>query len=264
MLIASIVLMVVLVVGYVNTGVVDAVIAFECFGIMAILIVSGISFYRALTVKRKIAYKIYENDYKEYLSDAFVGVKNAVNRNELMKAIHFYNTDQYYPAIKILEKLSKNAKTNEDRFAAMMFLALTYTEMGGTVNAIALYNEIIKIYPRKSTVWSNLGLIYANIGNFKKAREAYNFALECNPENPYSYANIANLLIKEGKFAESIPYAKKALELKGNLYQASNALAIAYLAMGDIPNCDKYFRISVANGVDAKDLRSAMNQYKTE
>ena len=58
--------------------------------------------------------------------------------------------------------------------------------------------------------------------------------------------------------------AKKALELKGNLYQASNALAIAYLAMGDIPNCDKYFRISVANGVDAKDLRSAMNQYKTE
>ena len=264
MLVATIALIIVLVNNYIKTGSIDLVIASECLGILTTFIISLVFFYCRLTENRRITYKVYENDYKEYLSGAFVGVANKKNKNELMKAIHLYNQDQYYPAIKILEPLAKKAKTNEDKFAAMMFLALTYTEMGGAVNAIALYNEIIKIYPRKSTVWSNLGLIYANMGNFKKAREAYNYALECNPDNPYSYANISNLLIKEGEFEEAIPYGKKALEIKGNLYQASNALSIAYLAIGDIQNSEKYFRISVANGVNAKDLRAAMEQYKTE
>ena len=262
MLVAATILMIVLAIGYANTSSIDSVIAIECLGILLIFTVSLISFCRRLTENRKIAYKVYENDYSEYISGAFVGLANVKNRNELLKAIQLYNADQYFPAIKILENLAKKAKTDKDKFAAMMFLALTYTEMGGAANAIALYNEIIKIYPRKSTVWSNLGLIYTNLGNFKKAREAYNFAVECNPENPYSYANIANLLIKEGEFAEAIPYGKKALEFKGNLYQASNALAIVYLAIGDTENSEKYFKISVANGVNAKDLRAAMEQYK--
>ncbi len=264
MLIASIILMVVLTIGFIKTGTIDAIIAIECLGILIIFTVTLISFYRNLTVKTRIRYAVYENDYKEYLDGAFVGIANKKNRQELMKAIHLYNTDQHYSAVKILENLAKRAKTDKDKFASMMFLALVYTEMGGTVNAISLYNEIIKIYPKKSTVWSNLGLIYTNIGNFKKAREAYNTAIECNPENPYSYANIANLLIKEGEFQAAIPYGKKALEYKGNLYQASNALAIAYLAVGDIESSEKYFRISVANGVNAKDLRTAMEQYKTD
>jgi tetratricopeptide (TPR) repeat protein len=145
-----------------------------------------------------------------------------------------------------------------------MFDALCYSDMGLNQKAIDSYKAILSFDPKSSTVWSNIGLLYVKEGKNTEAEEAYKKAIELNGENPYPYNNLGTLYLKELRYDEAIEAALAALERKNNMYQASNTLAIAYTLMGEFDLADKYFKISVANGVDAEGLRSTIDRYCEE
>jgi tetratricopeptide (TPR) repeat protein len=59
---------------------------------------------------------------------------------------------------------------------------------------------------------------------------------------------------KEYQYEKAIPFALKAHELKRNLTPATNSLAICYSVLGEKELANKYFKISVSNGVNAEGL----------
>ncbi len=206
--------------------------------------------------------KAYEVEYKKHIEYAFTREESKKERKSLLIAIDLYTKDSCKSAISRLEKLIPKCETLADFYAVKLIMALCYTDLGYTQMAIETYEEIVHRDPSKSTPWSNLGYQYSKLGNIKKALDCYGKAIEADPTNPYSYSNMANEFIKVGAYDIAIPYGIKALEIKSNMHQASNALAISYNAMSNYAEAERYFRMSVANGVEPEGLRSIMEYHK--
>ncbi len=87
--------------------------------------------------------------------------------------------------------------------------------------------------------WLNLGVVYKEQGNFKKAKEIFLKALNIPTKNiDYKigvYLNLAETCILEGKYEKAIKYLNTALKLKPNqtrMYQLYNIFATLYEKKG--------------------------------
>ena len=235
-------------------------------GVAIILVniaLSGLWIYRFYTPSEKTV-QSYRKEYKDILEDAFSAKEEQGYKRKLYFAIYQYNQNRQQLAIRTLNALLPKCKNEKDRYAVLLFLALNFDELGDKATAIELYEQINRFDPNRSRVWSNLGLLYLGRGEFTNAVLAYQKSIQCDTSNPYAYNNLASALIKMGEFEKAIPYAKQALLLKSNLCAASNALAVCYSVLKNKDEANKYFKISLANGVDAAELRSAIRLYNEE
>ena len=206
--------------------------------------------------------RVYESEFKKHIEKAFIREGMEKERHALLVGIDYFSRDEYTKAIKQLESLLPRCETSYDVCAVKLFLADCYNSMGARVKAIELYEDIVARNDSYSTAWSNMGNIYNDLGNTKRALDCLKRAVETDPENPYAYNNFACALVSAGAYDIAIPYAHKALELKTNFYQASNALAICYNAMSRYEEAERYFKISVSHGVKPEGLRAAMEKHK--
>lgn len=228
------------------------------------VILYAVRFFARLGRGERVNYRLYETEYKDIVELAFCRKDQKKERRQLFVAIDCFNRNRYADSISILEKLMPGCNTAKDEYAVRMFLALSYSDMGGREEAIRLYNEILKTEPKNSRVLSNLAMNYYNGGEFDRAVETYERAIECAPENPYPYNNLASAYIKNAEFEKALPYAMKAYELKNNLVAATNGLAICHSVLGNEEEAQRFFKISVANGADPKHLRQVIEDYKAE
>ena len=225
----------------------------------AVILLSEISFcikYFGPIVKMKgrSAPKNYEEIYRDIISDAFVSDDQKKDRAQLIDAIRLYNQDKFNSSLLKLSALMPKCTNDKEKYAVMIFTALNFTDGGATDSAIDVYKNILEFRNDSSTVYSNLGILYNSKGDLKNALDSYKKAVECDPDNPYAYNNIASVFLRNAEYDKAIPFAIKALELKSNLTAASNSLAICYSVLGDKELADKYFKISVTNGVNAEKL----------
>ena len=205
--------------------------------------------------------KNVEIGYKDMLDGAFDTKEKAKYRKQLIGAMVDVNIKKYVNAIKKLEKLLPVCENNKEKYATLLFLALSHSNLNHQEEAIEIYNRILTFENTQSRVYSNLGMLYVDTGRLEEAMNAYKRAVECDPANPYAYNNIASLFIDQAEFEKAVPFAEKALELKSNLVAASNALAVCAAAMGDREMCNKYFRISVTHGVNPNVLKQTIALY---
>ncbi len=78
---------------------------------------------------------------------------------------------------------------------------------------ITFYNQILKFNPKSYRVINNLGMAYAEIGDYQKAEESYKKAISLDPSNPVAYHNLGNLYEKINKKDLALENYKKALSL---------------------------------------------------
>jgi len=204
--------------------------------------------------------KLYEETYHDELRYAFYSENKKHLHSKLLSAIGLYNHNQFETAIKRLKDLLPYCETDDDYCAVLLFLALSYTDVGLTDSAINTYYEIIHHNQTRSRVWSNLGMLFKQQGKNKDALSCYANALKYDEKNPYAYNNIAGAYFALGEYNISIEYGKRALELKSNIYQASNVVCLSYCALKNPEECEKYYKISVGNGAEPNGLKSAIDR----
>ncbi|MBR2987830.1 MAG: tetratricopeptide repeat protein [Clostridia bacterium] len=207
-----------------------------------------------ITPRKGLSY--YENSYRRELGFAFEW--DPSSRRRLLKAIKAYNEDRYEKAALILRDLKHVCRTLEDFRAVQLFTGLVFSDVGELALAAAAYEEAIASGISDSQIYSNLGFVHARNGDQERAVISYRNAIGCNPNNPFAHNNLAQLLCRLGRYEEAIEPAEKALSLNYTMYQAANALALAYRALGDMENSQKYFRIAVMNGSDRESLLKAL------
>lgn len=223
----------------------------------AAFIAGDISFcirYFSPIMKRGSVQRKYDEVYRDVISDAFTGEDRKKERADLIKAISLYNANKFNASISLLNSLLPKCTSDREKYAVLLFTALSLTDSSAYEAAIDIYLEILKFNTSSSTVYSNLGLLYTNLGDLKNALDAYKKAVECDPDNPYAYNNIATIFIRNAEYEKAIPFAIKAYEIKSNLTPATNSLAICYSVLGEKDLANKYFKISVSNGVNAEGL----------
>lgn len=111
-------------------------------------------------------------------------------------------------------------------------LALDFHQKGQVDHAAAAYLKIIEVNENHADAAHNLGVIYAQAGNFEQAVKYFNIAVKNSPENSVFLCNLATALNDFGQTREAITYFEKAKLLNsvsadiyynlGNAYQKLN------------------------------------------
>ncbi len=180
----------------------------------------------------------------------------------LYKALDDFNKGKYNAALKKLDHLRTASPKSADRFTVTVFTALCKSRLGNYQEAIRIYSNALMIREH-STVSSNMGSCYLELGRINDALECFKRAIRADAKNPNPYNNIAQLYIQSGEFEKALPYAQEAVNINGKLPQALNAMAICHAMLGSDTASEEYFRRAVACGSDGRTLRAYIDNLKT-
>jgi tetratricopeptide (TPR) repeat protein len=97
--------------------------------------------------------------------------------------------------------------------ALMRQQALKSAQQGETVEAIALFSELLERHPGSAIDYSNRGLVYFQNGQLNEAIADYSRAIELNPRLDSTYNNRANYYAAQGLYLEAVLDYDIALDL---------------------------------------------------
>jgi len=206
---------------------------------------------------------LYEKRYSDIIGTAF---KNSdSDRKCLLEVSRCYAEDNLKKGITKANELWKKCRTVEDQKAVGVFKALLLTDLGDEQGAMEVYEYLVNdLGIRNDTVYSNLGLLYSNAGDYESAVKFYVSATEINPENAFAWTNSAFTFIRLLEIDKAIECAEKAIKLDGRMYNAYEVLAAAYTYKSDNELADKYYRMAVANGANKTALKTFIKRYEPD
>ena len=108
--------------------------------------------------------------------------------------------------------------------------------------ALEYYEKGIKIDPNFSTIYNNLGLLFANDkSDNTKAENFYKKSISLNYKNPEAHNNLGSLYKSLNKFKEAISCYKEAVSIDPKFIHAYHNLGSSYTAMGNFVEAKKNF-----------------------
>lgn len=225
-----------------------------------VLILAGVLLALFRSPRRHRATKAaYQTAYGHLIGNAFS--EDPKLEKKLYRALDDFNRGHYNNAQKRLEDLRVESPRSADRFTVITFSALCDSRMGRYEDAIRKYASALQIREH-STVASNMGNCYLELGKTDEALECFLRAIRADGSNPNAHNNIAQLYIQLGEYEDALVYAEAALEINARMPQALNAMAICYAMLDYNEEFEVYFRRAVANGSDGKALRAYINNLK--
>ena len=98
--------------------------------------------------------------------------------------------------------------------------------------AIEHYKKATEIAPTYSPAYNILGYAYRQNADYANAEKAFQKYIELIPRDPNPYDSYAELLLKEGKFDDSITQYRKALAINPNFLASHQGIAADLMYMG--------------------------------
>jgi tetratricopeptide (TPR) repeat protein len=124
--------------------------------------------------------------------------------------------------------------------------------------AVEHYEAATHINPRYSPAYNSLGYTYRPMEKYAEAETAFQKYIELVPEDPNPYDSYAELLMKTGRFDESIAQYRKALALDSNFTASRVGIATNLMLQGKhkdaLAAMDELSRVSRNDG----DRRTAL------
>jgi tetratricopeptide (TPR) repeat protein len=99
--------------------------------------------------------------------------------------------------------------------------------------AITYYKKATELEPKYSSAFNLLGYAYRQNNDNANAEAAFKKYIELIPNDPNPYDSYAELLLKEGKFDDSITQYRKALSIDTNFINAHQGIGMALLYKGN-------------------------------
>jgi len=112
----------------------------------------------------------------------------------------------------------------------LIFLSvLTINRNKDWADPIIFYNQTLKYAPTSYRVINNLGMAYADAGDYERAKQTYQKAIELYPAQAVAYHNLGNLYKANGQTNLAIDNFKAAISLDPKFFFSYNILAGLYL-----------------------------------
>ncbi len=145
------------------------------------------------------------NDYKKTLETL-----NLINKNDsiycevlISKSYYLLNSERYEEAIETTnEGLSLNCYDIQLSFYVNKGLAHVYLEKYD--DALAIYNEGLKIYPKNYLLWYNKGLVLEKLEKKNEAITAYQNAISLNPTYARPHLQLGNICYKQQRISQAL------------------------------------------------------------
>jgi tetratricopeptide (TPR) repeat protein len=133
---------------------------------------------------------------------------------------------------KQLEYLTELVTKHPDDERAHFLLGGAYLGRQDYPKAIEHYEAATRINPRYATAYNSLGYTYRPMEKYAEAEVAFKKYIELIPEDPNPYDSYAELLMKAGRFDESIAQYRKALALDSNFTASRIGIANNLMLQG--------------------------------
>ncbi len=159
-------------------------------------------------------------------------------------------TDEAISALEASRKVDSNDP------AVVNNLASAYLKRGGEgdrTKARSMFVELVRLVPENGTAAYNAGAIYLEDGDFTKAREYLEKAVQ-NASDPFALNNLGRAYEGLGRTADAATNYAKASEMRtDNVMFAKNA-GVTYNRLGNDEMTVKFLERAMANGEKTADV----------
>lgn len=177
--------------------------------------------------------------------------------------IAYYNLGFYYAENnqkdRALRNYTRALKLAPHFTQALNNRAAIYMISGQYQKAKPDIQRFIELLPHADpTKYQNLGQIYREEGDYDKALEYYQKAVEMNPQIHNAWYNIAYILITTGKHQEALKPLKQAINLRPRNAQNYVAQGMAYVGMEQYEKALSDFKKAIS--LDSSNLEAHINK----
>lgn len=198
---------------------------------------------------------LYKKAYGEFIRNAFADDPRL--EKQFYCAVADYNQDKAERAVDRLMKLRRECRNSDDIYSVTAFTALCLDDMQLYEEAANAYENALRLH-RNSTLASNLGLCYQHLGKLAKAQDAYELAIDIDPDNAFAYNNYSAMYFREADYESALEYAQHALDINPKMPQALSTSAICFALLGQENEYREYYRRAVAAGYDGQKIKQAI------
>ena len=108
-----------------------------------------------------------------------------------------------------------------------------FYESGNYKEALNAFNKAIQLNPQYAAAYNNRGVAYGKLGNYQQAINDYNKAIQLNPQYAIAYYNRGNVYHKLGNYQQAINDLNNTIQLNPQLTVAYYNRGIAYDKLGN-------------------------------
>lgn len=123
-------------------------------------------------------------------------------------------------------------------------LGLTYAERGQFQEALASYQEALKLDPRDMIAKHEMATVLMDMGRPKDAIPMLREVVKAEPDNLDAWVDLGNCYATKGIYSESEKALHKALELDATDLMANYHMAALRAAQGDAERCFESLRLA--------------------
>ena len=143
-----------------------------------------------------------------------------------------------------------------------------YRNFGDDASAVKYFWQAAKLDKNYAPVYNNIGYSNIALGKYADAETAFKTYIKLIPKNPNPYDSYAELLMKTGKYDDSIAQYNKALSIDPTFFNSYRGLGNDYAYKGDYMKArESYQRMydkAPNDGGRDQALFSTMNSYLAE
>lgn len=219
-------------------------------------------FLQMLLPKKQAAQPVEDLEEKilgDYARDAFAD--DAKLQAEFQTVLKNMSGNMPKAALKKLEKLSSQCRSDQQTYAVAMATALCKTAENDYAAAIREYNRAIIVNPNTELA-RTLGTCYQRQGELTKAIDSYEFALELDANNLEARCNLATACVASRDYEAALDHASMALDIDEKNASALATSAICYGLTGESLLYKRYTELAVENGYSEKKITETVSALK--
>lgn len=202
---------------------------------------------------------VFEKVMGDFAADAFSD--NEQLSAKFRSALTDYSGNMPKSAASKLTKLAPQCRTEEEKYAVAMASALCHVANQKYEDAIREYNRAVVIHPT-SELAQTIGSLQQRMGELKKARESYDFALELDPNNIEARSSMATAWVASRKYENALEHAMIALEVDPHNASSLATAAICYGLTGEDALYTEYTDKAEVNGYSRKKIEDTVKALK--
>lgn len=159
------------------------------------------------------------------------------DKEEIRRLLQF--PGKHAEAARVTEQASRQRESEKwfDR-------GVELEQTGATVQqVIAAYLKALEHYPESAGAHVNLGTVYFQLKQWRKAEEHYTAAIQCKDDYALAHFNLGNLFDELNQPAQAMKSYSRALELQPDYADAHYNMALLFQGRDDTMSAVRHWRI---------------------
>ncbi|HWW75248.1 MAG TPA: tetratricopeptide repeat protein [Pyrinomonadaceae bacterium] len=138
--------------------------------------------------------------------------------------------------------LDQLLKLHPEDVRAQVFMAGYYANIGDDATSLKHFNNAVMLDKNYAPAYNNIGYANFRLGRYEAAEKAFQTYIKLIPNNPNPYDSYAELLMKMGRYDDSIKQYNMALSKDASFVNSYRGVGDNYAYKGDYAKAREAFR----------------------